>query len=130
MSETQAQPASQAAPATITFLLVDGGITLLTRYEGGFDASNPTHQAASLLGAKMHELAEPASPLIDLSEAEMQAIQAGGSAAAIAAMHSGLVEPVDLSADALTAQDTEYTAPDGTKGVSRVWVPYRKPVQG
>ncbi len=31
--------------------------------------------------------------MIDLSEAEVQAIQAGGSAAAIAAMHSGLVEP-------------------------------------
>ena len=90
----QTQPASQAAPATITFLLVEGGITLLTRYEGGFDASNPAHQAASLLGAKMHELAEPASPLIDLSESEVQAIQAGGSPAAIAAAHAGLVEPV------------------------------------
>ena len=93
MSNTT-QPAGQSAPATITFLLVDGGITLLTRYEGGFDASNPTHQAASLLGAKMHELADPASPLIDLSESEMAAIQAGGSTAAIAAARAGLVEPV------------------------------------
>ena len=93
MSDTQAIPASQSAPATITFLLVDGGITLLTRYEGGFDASNPTHQAASLLGAKMHDLAEPVSPLIDLSEAEVQAIQAGGNPASIAAARAGLVEP-------------------------------------
>ena len=76
MSENTA-PASQAAPATITFLLADGGITLLTRYEGGFDASNPAHQAAALLGAKMHDLAEPTSPLIDLSEAEAQAMSAG-----------------------------------------------------
>lgn len=90
----QPQPASQTAPATITFLMVDGGITLLTRYEGGFDASNPTHQAASLLGAKMADLADPTSPLIDLSESEVQAIQQGGSAGAIAAMHSGLIEPV------------------------------------
>ena len=89
----QAQPASQAAPATITFLLIDGGITLLTRYEGGFDASNPTHQAASLLGAKMNDLADATSPLIDLSESEAQAIAAGGPTAAIAAAHSGLVEP-------------------------------------
>lgn len=93
MSDTQSIPASQSAPATITFLLVDGGITLLTRYEGGFDASNPTHQAASLLGAKMHDLAEPVSPLIDLSEAEVQAIQAGGNPASIAAARAGLVEP-------------------------------------
>lgn len=94
MNEPQAIPASQAAPATITFLLVDGGIALLTKYEGGFDASNPTHQAASLLGAKMHDLAEPVSPLIDLSEAEVQAIQAGGNPAVIAAARAGLVEPV------------------------------------
>ena len=94
MSETQAQPASQAAPATITFLLVDGGITLLTRYEGGFDASNPTHQAASLLGAKMRDLAEPASPLIDLTEEQAQAIAAGGNPASIVAARAGLVEPV------------------------------------
>jgi hypothetical protein len=90
----QAQPASQAAPATITFLLVDGGITLLTRYEGGFDANNPTHQAASLLGAKMHELAKPASPLIDLSEEQAQAIAAGGNPANLIAARAGLVEPV------------------------------------
>ena len=95
MSDTQAQPASQAAPATITFLLVDGGITLLTRYEGGFDASNPAHQAASLLGAKMHDLADPTSPLIDLSEEQAQAIAKGGPTAAIVAAHSGLVEPVE-----------------------------------
>lgn len=94
MSEVQTQPASQSAPATITFLLVDGGITLLTRYEGGFDASNPTHQAASLLGAKMHELADPTSPLIDLTEEQAQAIAKGGNPASIVAAHTGLVEPV------------------------------------
>ena len=91
----QAQPASQTAPATITFLVVDGGITLLTRYEGGFDASNVAHQAASLLGAKMHDLADPTSPLIDLSEEQAQAIAKGGPTAAIVAAHSGLVEPVE-----------------------------------
>lgn len=89
----QAIPASSHAPATISFLVVDGGITLLTRYEGGFDASNPAHQAASLLGAKMNDLADPVSPLIDLSEAEAQAIAAGGAQAVIAAGHAGLVEP-------------------------------------
>ena len=73
----QPQPASEVAPATITFLVNDGAITLLTRYEGGFDAGNPAHQAAALLGAKMHDLAEPTSPLIDLSEAEAQAMSAG-----------------------------------------------------
>lgn len=93
MSEPQAIPASQSAPATITFLLLAGGITLLTHYEGGFDEHNPAHQAASLLGAKMHDLAEPVSPLIDLSEAEVQAIQAGGNPASIAAARAGLVEP-------------------------------------
>ena len=90
----QTQPASQAAPATITFLLVEGGITLLTRYEGGFDASNPAHQAASLLGAKMHDLADATSPLIDLTEDQASAIAAGGSTAAIVAARTGLVEPV------------------------------------
>lgn len=93
MSELQAQPASQSAPATIKFFLVDGGITLLTRYEGGFDASNPTHQAASLLGAKMHELADPTSPLIDLTEEQAQHIAKGGSTATIVAARTGLVEP-------------------------------------
>ena len=93
MSDTPT-PASQAAPATITFLVVDGGITLLTRYEGGFNAGNPAHQAASLLGAKMHELAEPTSPLIDISEGEALALRAGGDTASIVAAHSGLVEPV------------------------------------
>lgn len=80
-------------PATITFLFADGGITLLTRYEGGFDASNPTHQAASLLGAKMHDLAEPTSKLIDLSQDEADGISAGGPTAAIVASRAGLVEP-------------------------------------
>lgn len=94
MSEVQTQPASQSAPATITFLLVDGCITLLTRYKGGFDANNPTHQAASLLGAKMHELADPTSPLIDLTEEQAQAIAKGGNPASIVAAHTGLVEPV------------------------------------
>ena len=91
----QATPASSHAPATITFLVVDGGITLLTRYENGFDASNPAHQAAALLGAKMNDLAAPVSPLIDISEGEAQAIAAGGAQAVIAARHSGLVEPVE-----------------------------------
>lgn len=89
----QAAPASSHAPATITFLVVDGGITLLTRYEAGFDASNPAHQAAALLGAKMGDLADPTSPLIDISEGEAQAIAAGGTRAAIVAGHAGLVEP-------------------------------------
>ena len=94
MSENT-QPASQVAPATITFLVNDGAITLLTRYEGGFDRENPAHQAASLLGAKMHDLAEPQSPLIDLSQAEVNAIEEGGEPATIAAMRAGLIEPVE-----------------------------------
>lgn len=89
----QAAPASSHPPATISFLVVDGGITLLTRYEGGFDAGNPAHQAAALLGAKMNDLADAASPLIDLSKAEAQAIAAGDAQAVIAAARAGLVEP-------------------------------------
>lgn len=91
----QPQPASQVAPATITFLVNDGAITLLTRYEGGFDRENPAHQAASLLGAKMHDLAEPTSPLIDISQGEAEAIAAGAPTAGIVAAHAGLVELVE-----------------------------------
>ena len=94
--ELHAAPASQSAPATITFILIDGGITLMTRYEGGFDADNPTHQAASLLGAKMHELADAHSPLIDLTEAQAAIIAAGGGHASIVAAHAGLVEPAGV----------------------------------
>ena len=88
----QAVPASQSPTATITFILIDGGITLLTRYEGGYDSDNPTHMAASLLGAKMHELADAHSPLIDLTEAQAAIIAAGGSHASSIAARTGLVE--------------------------------------
>ena len=83
------------ANATITITETDGALTLLTTYEGGFDRENPAHQAAALLGAKMTDLAEPQSPLVDLSAQQVADIQAGGLPAAIASLRSGLVEPVE-----------------------------------
>jgi hypothetical protein len=43
----------------------------------------------------MHDLAEPTSPLIDISLGEAEAIAAGAPTAGIVAAHAGLVEPVE-----------------------------------
>jgi hypothetical protein len=65
-------------PATITFKATAGGaLEMLTAYEGGYDSENPAHLAAAMLGQKMNDLAEPQGDPINLTQAEVDALQAG-----------------------------------------------------
>ena len=64
--------------ATITFKATQGGaLEMLTAYEGGYDSENPAHLAAAMLGQKMNDLAEPQGDPINLTQAEVDALQAG-----------------------------------------------------
>ena len=65
-------------PATITFKATQGGaLEMLAAYEGGYDSENPAHLAAAMLGQKMNDLAEPQGDPINLTQAEVDALQAG-----------------------------------------------------
>lgn len=67
-----------SAPATITFKATAGGaLEMLTAYEGGYDSENPAHLAAAMLGQKMNDLAKPKGDPINLTQAEVDALQAG-----------------------------------------------------
>ena len=67
-------------PATITFKATAGGaLEMLTAYEGGYDAENPAHLAAAMLGQKMNDLAEPQGDPINLTQAEVDALQQSGA---------------------------------------------------
>lgn len=67
-----------SAPATITFKATAGGaLEMLTAYEGGYDSENPAHLAAAMLGQKMNDLAEPQGDPINLTQAEVDALQSG-----------------------------------------------------
>ena len=67
-----------SAPATITFKATAGGaLEMLTAYEGGYDSENPAHLAAAMLGQKMNDLAKPKGDPISLTQAEVDALQAG-----------------------------------------------------
>ena len=67
-----------SAPATITFKATAGGaLEMLTAYEGGYDSENPAHLAAAMLGQKMNDLAEPQGDPVNLTQAEVDALQAG-----------------------------------------------------
>ena len=65
-------------PATITLKTTAGGaLEMLTAYEGGYDSENPAHLAAAMLGQKMNDLAEPQGDPINLTQAEVDALQSG-----------------------------------------------------
>ena len=65
-------------PATITLKTTAGGaLEMLTAYEGGYDSENPAHLAAAMLGQKMNDLAKPKGDPISLTQAEVDALQAG-----------------------------------------------------
>ncbi len=65
-------------PATITFKATpSGALEMLTAYEGGYNADNPAHLAAAMLGQKMNDLAEPQGDPINLTQAEVDALQSG-----------------------------------------------------
>ena len=67
-------------PATITFKATAGGaLEMLTSYEGGYDAENPAHLAAAMLGQRMNDLAEPQGDPINLTQAEVEAYQQSGA---------------------------------------------------
>lgn len=67
-------------PATITFKATAGGaLEMLTAYEGGYNAENPAHLAAEMLGQKMNDLAEPQGDPINLTQAEVEAYQQSGA---------------------------------------------------
>lgn len=64
--------------ATITLKTTAGGaLEMLTAYEGGYDSENPAHLAAAMLGQKMNDLAKPKGDPISLTQAEVDALQAG-----------------------------------------------------
>ena len=64
--------------ATITFKATAGGaLEMLTAYEGGYDAENPAHLAAAMLSQKMNDLAEPQGDPVNLTQAQVDARQAG-----------------------------------------------------
>lgn len=64
--------------ATITLKTTAGGaLEMLTAYEGGYNADNPAHLAAAMLGQKMNDLAEPQGDPINLTQAEVDALQSG-----------------------------------------------------
>lgn len=64
--------------ATITFKATAGGaLEMLTAYEGGYNPENPAHLAAAMLGQKMNDLAEPQGDPINLTQAEVDALQSG-----------------------------------------------------
>ncbi len=66
------------ATATITFKATKGGaLEMLTAYEGGYDAENPAHLAAAMLGQKMNDLAEPQGEPVSLTQEQFDAFQAG-----------------------------------------------------
>ena len=67
-------------PATITFKATpSGALEMLTAYEGGYNADNPAHLAAAMLGQKMNDLAEPQGDPINLTQAEVDALQQSGA---------------------------------------------------
>ena len=67
-------------PATSTFKATAGGaLEMLTAYEGGYDSGNPAHLAAAMLGQKMNDLAEPQGDPINLTQAEVDALQQSGA---------------------------------------------------
>ncbi len=67
-------------PATITFKATSGGaLEMLTAYEGGYNAENPAHLAAAMLGQKMNDLAKPQGDPINLTQAEVEAFQQTGA---------------------------------------------------
>jgi hypothetical protein len=67
-------------PATITFKATSGGaLEMLTAYEGGYDANNPAHLAAAMLGQRMNDLAEPQGDPIELTQAQVDALQQSGA---------------------------------------------------
>jgi hypothetical protein len=67
-------------PATITFKATQGGaLEMLTNYEGGYNAENPAHLAAAMLGQKMNDLAEPQGDPIELTQAQVDALQQSGA---------------------------------------------------
>ena len=67
-------------PATITLKATAGGaLEMLTAYEGGYDAENPAHLAAAMLGQRMNDLAEPQGDPINLTQAEVEACQQSGA---------------------------------------------------
>lgn len=69
-----------SAPATITFKATAGGaLEMLTAYEGGYDSENPAHLAAAMLGQKMNDLAKPQGDPINLTQAEVDALQQSGA---------------------------------------------------
>ena len=73
-------------PATITFKATAGGaLEMLTAYEGGYDAENPAHLAAAMLGQRMNDLADPQGDPIELTQAQVDALQAGAELPATAA---------------------------------------------
>ncbi len=64
--------------ATITFKVASGGaLQMLTAFVGGYDADNPAHLAAAMLGQKMNDLADPQGDPIELTQAQVEAMQAG-----------------------------------------------------
>lgn len=66
--------------ATITLKATQGGaLEMLTAYEGGYDSENPAHLAAAMLGQKMNDLAEPQGDPINLTQAEVDALQQSGA---------------------------------------------------
>jgi hypothetical protein len=66
--------------ATITFKATQGGaLGMLTAYEGGYDSENPAHLAAAMLGQKMNDLAEPQGDPVNLTQAEVDALQQSGA---------------------------------------------------
>lgn len=67
-------------PATITFKATAGGaLEMLTAYEGGYNAENPAHLAAAMLGQRMNDLAEPQGDPIELTQAQVDALQQSGA---------------------------------------------------
>ena len=67
-------------PATITIRPAAGGaLEMLTAYEGGYDAENPAHLAAAMLGQRMDDLAEPQGDPVELTQAQVDAHLAGGA---------------------------------------------------
>lgn len=72
--------------AVITIKPASGGaIQMLTHYEGGYDADNPAHLAAAMLGQRMDDLAEPQGDPVELTQAQVDALQAGAELPATAA---------------------------------------------
>ncbi len=66
--------------ATITFKVASGGaLQMLTAFVGGYDADNPAHLAAAMLGQRMNDLAEPQGDPINLTQAEVEAFQQSGA---------------------------------------------------